>query len=597
MRASPGPARFAQRLGVRVVVLLSIALLPIGLIAMFQTRQMAEVARERAELTLLALTEQAVATDRMLTQRALGSARALATVAPTLVDDPDACRRRMAEFVSEGEIYSFAGFVPPDGMMTCSSNGRAFDFGVWDDHRTMVRDPEPLVIVNEDAPMSRTSVLVVAHPSFDREGRFVGYVSLSVPTVNVSPDIPVRADMDIAIFTRDGAVVGSGGTSGNAPLEDRLPGTLSADDLVRERPGVFSARDADGTPRTFAVVPFAEERLFALASFPDRSRGYLAGGYLLPAWLFPGLMWAVSLLVAYATIDRLVIRPLRDLNRRMREFADSRILPPGGAPSGAPLEIAEMEDDFATMTAQIVRDEAEVENALHRQKVLLKEVHHRVKNNLQLISSIINMQMRELSSPEARFVLRRVQDRVLGLAAVHRNLYQTTDVRRLQAGTVIAEIVDHMVDMGTGDDEGPRVEKRIDPLSLYPDQAVPLCMFVTEALTNALKYLGPPPEGGRPSVSVSLAATGDGAVTLRIENTVGNVVPALAGGATVPVGGLGRRLLAAFAAQLEAQLEHGEEGGLYRVTLRFREDEFHDEGDALDEAEEMFARRTTFAAE
>ena len=71
-----------------------------------------------------------------------------------------------------------------------------------------------------------------------------------------------------------------------------------------------------------------------------------------------------------------------------------------------------MEVDFAQMTDRVLREEAEIENRLHEQKVLLREVHHRVKNNLQLISSIINMQMRQIDSPEGRLVLRRIQDRV-----------------------------------------------------------------------------------------------------------------------------------------------------------------------------------------
>ncbi|PRY92901.1 two-component sensor histidine kinase [Hasllibacter halocynthiae] len=591
-----GPARFAQRIGVRLAVLLTIALLPIGVLSVLQTRQSAEIEQARAELTLLALTEQSVTADRVLTQRALGSARALATVVPTIAGDPEACRRRMAAFVEEGSIYSFAGFIPSSGVMTCSSSGREFDFSGWDDHELMLSNPEPMVIVNEEAPLSRTSVIVISYPSFDAAGTLLGYVSLSVPTVNVRPDIPVVAGMDIVIFTRSGAVVGAGGFEGGISVEDRLPASMVLSELVRDRPGVFTARDGLGERRAFAIVPFAEDRLFALASFPDRSAGILAGGYLLPSWLLPGLMWAASVLVSYFAIDWLVIRHLRGLNRRMREFADSRLLPKEGAVAGLPLEIAEMEDDFTTMTRQIVRDEAEVENALHQQRVLLKEVHHRVKNNLQLISSIINMQMRELSSPEARLVLRRVQDRVLGLAAIHRNLYQTTDVRRLEAGEVISEIVDHMADIGSEGEESPLIEKRIDPVDLYPDQAVPLCMFVTEAMTNALKYLGAPAGGGHPVISVSLETSGDGAVDLVIANTLGE------GGVTPVEGrsrssGLGRRLLAAFAAQLDARLEDGERDGRYGVRLSFRERAFVDEGDRLDAEEQASARAATFAAQ
>ena len=131
----------------------------------------------------------------------------------------------------------------------------------------------------------------------------------------------------------------------------------------------------------------------------------------------------------------------------MREFAEHRRLPEGALKAGAPAEIAEMETGFSAMAERILREDAETEDRLHEQKVLLREVHHRVKNNLQLISSIINMQMRQIDSPEARHVLRRVQDRVLGLATIHRNLTQT-DAGTIRADVVLREIVDQLALMG-----------------------------------------------------------------------------------------------------------------------------------------------------
>ena len=567
--------RLTQRLGFRIAALLTIALLPVGLIAMVQTRQVAEVAQDRAELTLLALTERAVTADRILTQRALGSARALATVMPALAGDEAACVQRLRDFVNDASTYSFAGFVPVDGLMRCSSTGEPFDFSDWPGRQDRIDNPRVIVSVNVEAPLSGTSVLIVSHPVFDGGDAFLGYVSLSVPTSVVQAEMAPIGGMDLVIFTREGELVGASLADEAEDVADVLPPEIVLTSLVSPDSQVFNASDAAGRSRTYAVVPFVEDRLFALGSFSEEGATVLAQQIALPAWVFPLLMWGVSLVVAYAAIHRLVIRHVRALSRRMREFTDRRVLPERGA-TDAPLELAHMEEAFDLMAEGIVREEAEAENALHRQRVLLKEVHHRVKNNLQLISSIINMQLRELTSPEAAFVLERVQDRVLGLAAVHRNLYQATDYQVMRADSLVDEITGQMMGIGAFSAAEVDLSTDLQEIYLYPDQAVPLCMFLTEALTNALKYIGRPAGGGRPWVRVALRSGEEGVVDLLVENSAGEARVSPIRDPSIG-SGLGRRLLDAFARQLDGELEHDEGEERYLVTLRFRTEGFRDE--------------------
>ena len=560
-------ARLPQRLGVRIAALLTIALLPLGLIAMVQTRQVAEVAQERAELTLLALTERAVTADRVLTQRALGSARALAAVMPAIQGDEAECIRRMRELVATTDAYSFAGFIPVDGVMRCSSTGTPFDFRGWPDRDESLTDVRPRVSVNVDAPLSGTSVIIVSHPAFDEDNELLGYVSLSVPTALVRPEVrPANGLMDLTVFTRDGVIV-TASRDGPGAVERSLPAGTELASLVASEPRVFTSPDRGGEARTFAVIPFAENQLFAIGSFDNAATEALSGALGLPAWTFPLLMWGVGLLVAYAAIHRLVIRHVNALGQRMKRFAAARVLPDETASPEAPLEIAAMEDTFAEMAHQILRDEAEAENALHRQQVLLKEVHHRVKNNLQLISSIVNMQMRELNAPEARFALQRVQDRVLGLAAIHRNLYQNTSLEQISVDGVVREIAEQMVAIAASGPDDIVLTTELEDVALYPDQAVPLCMFLAETLTNALKYLGQPADG-RPWVEVRLDRPAPGQVRLTTENSLApaNVAPIREPGGS---SGLGTRLLGAFAAQLDGDLSTGTDGGVYRASVSF----------------------------
>ena len=123
-------------------------------------------------------------------------------------------------------------------------------------------------------------------------------------------------------------------------------------------------------------------------------------------------------------------------------------------------------------------------------------MHHRVKNNLQLIASILNLQMRQAVTPEARTLMKGVQDRVMSLATIHRGLYQTSGLTDIMASELLSDLARQVVGLGTGGGRSVTLESNLDPVRLTPDQAVPLALLTTEALTNALKYAGAPAGGG-----------------------------------------------------------------------------------------------------
>ena len=242
------------------------------------------------------------------------------------------------------------------------------------------------------------------------------------------------------------------------------------------------------------MVPVIEGALYVLGTW-GRETGF--GGARSPlvslGLVLPLLMWGASLLVAYVAVRGLVLDPLGQLRARMQAFASgSRDMAPLEL-KDAPVELAQVADSFQTMTARIVADEARLAKSVRDQELLLKEVHHRVKNNLQLIASILNMQLRQQRAPEARAILHRVQDRVMGLATVHQHLYQSTELSALRADELVRAIANRM--LGKAEGAGIAVDMHLDPVTLYPDQAVPLALLVSEAMTNVLSYIGRAQDG------------------------------------------------------------------------------------------------------
>lgn len=239
--------------------------------------------------------------------------------------------------------------------------------------------------------------------------------------------------------------------------------------------------------------------------------------------------------------------------------------PASGAFDGAPTELKDVADTFGGMTDTIMREEARIEDALRQKDVLLREVHHRVKNNLQLIASIMSMQMRQSRSPEVQQLLQGLHDRVNSLATIHRSLYQTTGQADVRMNEQLDIIVRQVVRMASARNNAIKLETNFTELHLNPDQAVPLSLFVTEAMTNALKYIGAK-DGADPILTVNLTLPGDEIAEVLIVNSTAPDA--------IPLGddrssGLGSELMEAFAEQLEGTFSATPDAGMFTVKLSF----------------------------
>jgi two-component sensor histidine kinase/CheY-like chemotaxis protein len=166
------------------------------------------------------------------------------------------------------------------------------------------------------------------------------------------------------------------------------------------------------------------------------------------------------------------------------------------------------------------RTEKALATALAAKEVLLKEVHHRVKNNLQIISSLLNMQTELLSDPAMVDVFRESQQRVQAMAMIHERLYGQEDVERLDFQDYVDGLA-HDLLYAYGVDPGRvRLRLQLSPVSLELNQAIPCGLILNELLTNALKYAFP--NGRNGEISIELSADGENRVTLRVaDNGIG----------------------------------------------------------------------------
>ncbi|WP_179381107.1 sensor histidine kinase [Jannaschia marina] len=554
-----------------MAALLSIALFPIGLVAVMQTQNVAVKSQRNAELYLLALTEQAAVNEREVLNYAQGAARVLANSIELLLDDPEQCSALLRRAVTGSDLFSFGGFLPLDGMMTCSTIEEPFDFSNTETFRARMAEPSPSVSVQLNAPISGIPVLIVSMPVYasDDSQTFLGYVTLSVPHSVLRPpdeDEVQESLVSLITFNHLGEILT---TTGERDAADAvLPENRSLTNLLAGERQALTLMDRSGTERIYTVSTIEPGQVYALGIW-DSSAGLAlqTQGEVITAF-FPALMWLAGLAVALIAVHRLVTRHLQVLGRQMALFTAARRLPDAEAMEDPPTEIRRIQRAFLRMTAALVRDEASLENAVREKSVLVKEIHHRVKNNLQLISSIINMQVREVASNEAKQALRQTQDRVLSMATIHRDLYQTNETGLVDVGHLVQEVVGKTIEINA-DGDPLDVETEIEGIWLYPDQAVPMSLLASEAVINALKHMPAAADTrGRRFMSVRLTQLEDRTCIFECENSAG------CGEKPTRPRGMGRRLIQAFATQLGAETQVNESDGRYHLHVTFTASEF-----------------------
>lgn len=566
-------APFYSRLPVRFAAMLALALVPIGLLAVIQTNALKREVIASEEAAMMGATLRAADEVTAVILRARGLAAGLAQAVVPLIGDIDACSTLMQQIVRAEPLASLVGFFPVGGVMRCSSSGKVVDFSDSALFAEVISSEAPHFVVNRKAPISGTSVLGVSHPVYDASGRYLGYVSISLPHTALDA---LREDrgifgqydenlLSLWTFDRDGLMLTASADLTEAQGE--VPVSRPLVDLVNTTGDVFEDRSANGQPSTYVVVPIVAGDLYLMSRW-DSAATRQSGMAGLWAYLPTLMMWLAGLVVAIAASERLVTRHVRVLNRAIRSFAKGDRSLSAINLGNAPAELRQLGEAYLSMTEAITHGEARMEDTVHKKRVLLREVHHRVKNNLQLIASIMNIQMRKATSPEAKTLLKGLQDRVMSLATIHRGLYQTSGMTDVHAKELFTDIVRQITTMSSGGDRNFRVVTDIDDIRLVPDQAVPLSLLMTEALTNAIKHS----QGTRANPGViELRLKHDEDLNAVLE--VGNSAPTMdvtdATRLDMMNTGLGTQLLTAFAQQLGGQLEQGEMEGQYVVRLRF----------------------------
>lgn len=499
--------------GAKLLVIVSIALLPLAIIAVFATLRITQIADAEARASLRVASAES---SRAIAIELIGDMTALRVAVDALESDPldtPSCARVQGVFSQQS--FNGARFAVFDrrGRLLC---GSSFPRGL------------------EVARAARDSA--VAARIVPGNGLLLGVVGRS-GSVAASAFFPKSF---IAELSRP-----SGFTPAYAAQLKRQGEELILEPMPREH--AFERRESNVTDLGIGELSLAMQVRSAPITSP-----------LVIALLLPLLMWAAAAGIAWFVVDRLLIRPLRQLRAHVAAFTPGEE-PDAGVIRALPAqELRELGDTFRALTRTVAIHEAGLAEGLVRQTKLTREVHHRVKNNLQVISSLINFHARGARSPEAAQAYASIQRRVDALAVVHRNHFAEMEENRgLGLRPMLGELASN-IRATAAEGINLRIQLDTDPYLVSQDVAVAVAFLSTELIELAVTC--------DPAAHLRLSVKGSSEAdraTLRVSSPALIDGPLLRDGLATRFG----RVIEGLSRQLRAPLHHDPLTGAYEISI------------------------------
>lgn len=288
-----------------------------------------------------------------------------------------------------------------------------------------------------------------------------------------------------------------------------------------------------------------------------RAGGGALSGVELLLILLPIFLWLLAALIGWAVVKRLLLLPLSEMQRAIVAYRPGETvftLPEKRSPAR---EIDALGTAFDEVTRTVERHEADLEAAVERQTRLVREVHHRVKNNLQVVASLLNLHSRGAANEEVAAAYASIQRRVDALAVVHRNHYAELEENRgVALKALLSELGASLRASAPGPAASMQIRLAVEPFYATQDVAVSVAFLVTEVVEFGMLC-------GARLVSVALDDEADGRARLTLESD------SLAGEAACAPSLQERfdRIITGLSRQLRSTLDRDAQTGRYSLTI------------------------------
>jgi two-component sensor histidine kinase len=556
-----------QKTGARLPVrraflwLLIAAMLPLLLLAIGRSTLQLQRSQDAARANL---SQRAIETARWQSE-VVRTTRAILVL---LAEHPDVRSGGVLCDIALGKVAAGAAAISnvsrfgPDGTLSCSSKGALTQLSVADQPWWPVAHRPGRFFLTGPVwgRMSQRQVLIAILPMGREDGRFDGIVSASIDMDWMERSLrsgSLGPDALAMVIDGRGTILAGSRPASFAAVDTRIgAGNIGmiTDSGGREWAYALAplVRDFDGKPTLYIAYAVPEARLFSAAWFQ-------AGFTLLQPLL---AILIVSLVIWFGT-NALILRWLRDLRHLAQSFSTGNYrarLPDMG---GAPVEIRSLGAALYRMGRAADRRDRALRSAVTRQNLLAREVHHRVKNNLQIVMSLLSLHAGRATGTDRDIGLGMTRLRISTIALVHRLFYETGEQASISSTQLLGGVCT-LLDQFLGKRQDITIHCDIADCDVELDTAIPLCMWLAEAAANA--WLHAFPDGRAGTITVTLRFDGAEGVLDVIDDGIG--FAADAGGRGRPTS-RGLRILGSIARQLGGRSAHDSGPSGTSVQLRY----------------------------
>lgn len=497
-----GVSAWADRLALksvrsRMVALVALAMLPTGALAI---RAGLDAGQARAHAFAEAQTERAISglqRGATLSRQTADVLQVLSVDGARLLADPATCGRRLAEVArSYAEFGPLVG-VGPNFAIRCSAPPMELGKPAPDNtilQRAQARNGFASALLRNTVAGDGQAVAAAALVR-DSHDRLQGYFALTLPAQSAFREMRQTAKgalSNVAIIDDDGEFAIADPASASAATLRAAAGPAnrprSADEIRRF--------DADG--RHLVAVSLHWPDLWAVGAVAPLSPSLQSRFGDFTAVFNPLSLWLLAVAAAWFSMELAVVRPLKSLEAAAQARSEGRPSAENPAEPPPPTEIRLVRSAIEDMAGRLLARTEQLEAALQEEKALLREVHHRVKNNLQTVASLLQIQSRAAENDSEAWGLSRAYDRVQLLAIVHQRIYSSGVVRNIRLDDLAADIARHLVGARGAATARVKLSFFMEPTRCDADKVAAMAFLIGEGLTRALD------------------AIGDGAVELRL---------------------------------------------------------------------------------
>lgn len=523
-----------------MALLLGMAMLPAGAIAIQVGLNAVSVRQAAYEETLNQRALQAATAELGMVDEVRELIRVLST-SPALSNlEARACRTWLDGVMREYTYVLSISITSEQGRVICSvPELRPGTVLNSTDFRQRAQARDDLTMGYVYGQLTRQPVVGALGPLRDERGRRTGFVGVAISPETLRDVLERDQHLEAA---RTGIVDSTGRVIVETAPRDGskappLPSSLQLRGHLNDAPSYVQLPGGSAV-----AVPLHAPDLYAVTSWAPDQPAWRRWSEIAFTIAAPLLIWLLAVAAGWFAIEIYVARPLSALETMARRYARGEEV--GETPDlvSAPIEIRSLRRTLAAMAKTLRGREARLVEALGEERALLREVHHRVKNNLQMVASLLNIQARSARDDSEAWGLARAHDRVQLLALVHQRIYASGAVREIMLDDIAAEITRQLLQSRSAQARSVTLHLHLAEAKTDADRAVPMAFLIGEAFSNALDAVA---EAETATLNVFLAQDESGAVRFVIDGET-------QGAAVDPT--MGSRLIDAFARQLGAQI-------------------------------------------